>query len=276
MAITDIGTVTATAPGAAGDPGSAQSPDQLRALAQQFESLLMAQMLREMRASMFDDDKETGFGGTPLSETLFSELSLALSRAGGLGLGQALAGPLARQADGTIAADDPAALAAPMAVATPAAITATAEPALPAAAVLEATRPDGPISSRFGWRRDPIDGTMKFHKGLDIAVPVGSDVAAARAGVVTFAGTVPGYGLTVVVDHGGGLSTRYAHLSEIGLGVGAAVSEGQILGRSGATGRVTGPHLHFEVLSNGRPVDPQTPGPLAWADGPKGSRNAAD
>jgi murein DD-endopeptidase MepM/ murein hydrolase activator NlpD len=98
---------------------------------------------------------------------------------------------------------------------------------------------------------------MKFHKGIDVAVPVGTDVTSPRDGAVTFAGPMSGYGLTVVVDHGDGLATRYAHLSEINVNVGDGVREGQLLARSGATGRVTGPHLHFEVLSDGRPIDPQ-------------------
>jgi murein DD-endopeptidase MepM/ murein hydrolase activator NlpD len=221
---------------------SAQTPERLKQLAQQFESVLMAQMLREMRSSIFDDEKDTGFASGPLSDTLFSELSLALSRAGGLGLGQSLAGPLARQAD----------VATPQAVTTDLPVVAP-EMMLPAA---HSFRLDGPVSSGFGWRRDPLDGTMKFHKGIDVAMPVGTDVQAVRAGNVTFAGTMAGYGLTVVVDHGDGLASRYAHLSEIDVKAGDAVQEGQVVARSGATGRVTGPHLHFEMLAGGLAVDP--------------------
>ncbi len=73
----------------------------------------------------------------------------------------------------------------------------------------------GPTTSAFGWRQDPFNGAMKFHKGTDIAMPVGQEVPVARAGQVTFAGEQSGYGMTVVVGHGPGLSTRYAHLSEI-------------------------------------------------------------
>jgi murein DD-endopeptidase MepM/ murein hydrolase activator NlpD len=243
----------------------AETPVRLKQLAEQFESLLMTQMLREMRASMFDDDKDTGFASGPLSDALFGELSLALSRAGGLGLGQSLVAPLARQAGTALSRgeDSESSLEA--------GATSTAGPqALSAGAAASgggtplALRKDGqhlnpiagPISSAFGWRRDPLDGTMKFHKGIDVAVPAGTDVASARDGAVTFAGPMHGYGLTVVVDHGDGLATRYAHLSEITVAVGDVVREGQRLARSGATGRVTGAHLHFEVLSDGQPVDP--------------------
>ncbi len=114
----------------------------------------------------------------------------------------------------------------------------------------------GRISSSYGWRKDPLNGDLKFHKGADIAMPVGQEVPAARPGQVSFAGELPGYGLTVVVDHGDRMATRYAHLSALSAGVGDAVRAGEVIGRSGATGRATGPHLHFEVLADGQPVDP--------------------
>jgi murein DD-endopeptidase MepM/ murein hydrolase activator NlpD len=114
----------------------------------------------------------------------------------------------------------------------------------------------GRVTSSYGWRRDPLDGSLRLHKGTDIAMPVGQEVPAARAGRVGFAGELPGYGLTVVVNHDGGRATRYAHLSELTVGAGDAVVEGQVIARSGATGRATGPHLHFELLEDGKPVDP--------------------
>jgi murein DD-endopeptidase MepM/ murein hydrolase activator NlpD len=112
------------------------------------------------------------------------------------------------------------------------------------------------VSSRFGWRQDPLTGETTFHKGVDIAVAYGHDVKAAADGVVSFAGVQNGYGNTVVVDHDGGRQTRYAHLSQEFVRAGDIVSEGQVLGKSGNSGRSTGAHLHFEVLVNGRPVDP--------------------
>jgi murein DD-endopeptidase MepM/ murein hydrolase activator NlpD len=97
---------------------------------------------------------------------------------------------------------------------------------------------------------------MRFHKGADIAMPIGEQVPAARGGRVTFAGELAGYGLTVVVDHGGDISTRYAHLSSLAVQGGDVVHEGQTLALSGASGRATGPHLHVELLEKGTPVDP--------------------
>jgi murein DD-endopeptidase MepM/ murein hydrolase activator NlpD len=115
----------------------------------------------------------------------------------------------------------------------------------------------GPITSPFGTRLNPFGGgKSEFHPGIDIAVDVGTTVAAAATGRVLIAGWVSGYGNYVAVDHGNGLSTGYGHLSQIFVSVGQDVQRGQALGASGNTGRSTGPHLIFEVRRNGTPVDP--------------------
>ncbi|MBN9075503.1 MAG: hypothetical protein BGN87_16680 [Rhizobiales bacterium 65-79] len=116
--------------------------------------------------------------------------------------------------------------------------------------------PGAVVTSGFGVRRDPILGVSALHPGIDFRDPVGSDVPATAAGVVTRAGWAGGYGNMVEVDHGGGYSTRYAHLSEIDVKVGEKVKLGQTLGRTGTTGRSTGPHLHYEVRHNGKAVNP--------------------
>ncbi|MGI9953046.1 M23 family metallopeptidase [Moorellaceae bacterium AZ2] len=103
----------------------------------------------------------------------------------------------------------------------------------------------GPISSPYGYRGS------EFHSGLDIAAPYGAAVGAAESGVVTQVGYVGGYGRMVTIDHGGGLVTRYAHLSGYNVKVGQRVSRGQVIGYVGTSGRTTGPHLHLEVLVNG-------------------------
>jgi murein DD-endopeptidase MepM/ murein hydrolase activator NlpD len=113
------------------------------------------------------------------------------------------------------------------------------------------------LTSHFGWRADPLDGQARFHSGVDLAAAYGTAVPSAAAGRVVFAGEQAGYGTTVVVEHGPGLETRYAHLSASVVRVGDSVAVGQTLGRVGRTGRSTGPHLHFEVVHDGRRVDPE-------------------
>lgn len=117
---------------------------------------------------------------------------------------------------------------------------------------------EGRLSARFGLRHDPFTGEQRFHNGLDIAAPRGTPIASVADGTVVFAGRQRGYGRTVVIDHGNGLRTRYAHADSLDVQVGARVTKGQIVAAVGSTGRSTGPHLHFEVTKNGHPVEPST------------------
>lgn len=114
----------------------------------------------------------------------------------------------------------------------------------------------GTITSPFGWRSNPFGGSPEFHPGLDIAAPMGTTVTAAAAGTVMLAQWYGGYGNYILIDHGGGLSTGYGHLSAIYVSVGQHVQRGQAIGAVGSTGQSTGPHLHFEIRVNGKPVDP--------------------
>ncbi len=114
-----------------------------------------------------------------------------------------------------------------------------------------------PLSSRFGLRRVFNGQPRNPHNGLDLAVPRGTPIGAAAAGVVTYTGDLFFAGHTVFVDHGQGFVTMYCHLDEIGVRVGAALARGERLGLSGMTGRVTGPHLHWTVYLNGTAVDPE-------------------
>ncbi len=115
---------------------------------------------------------------------------------------------------------------------------------------------DPDITSGFGARIDPFLGRPAMHTGVDLREDYGTGVHATAAGKVTIAGPDGGYGNMVEVDHGNGLSTRYAHLSAISVSEGETVEVGQIVGRIGATGRATGPHLHYETRIDGEPVDP--------------------
>lgn len=114
----------------------------------------------------------------------------------------------------------------------------------------------GRISSGFGNRFHPIDKIIKFHTGLDIAVPKGSRVSAAAAGKVVFAGPKGGYGNLVVIRHPDGKETRYGHLEKLMVSEGENVTSGQQIALSGSTGKSTGPHLHFEIRENGQALNP--------------------
>ena len=111
-------------------------------------------------------------------------------------------------------------------------------------------------SSGYGWRDDPFQRFRKFHKGTDFKAERGTPVLAAGGGTVRIAGVQNGYGNVVYIDHGDGLITRYGHLAKILVKAGATITAGDKLGLVGATGRATGPHLHFEVRIAGRAVDP--------------------
>ncbi len=113
------------------------------------------------------------------------------------------------------------------------------------------------FTSGFGIRSDPFLGRPAMHTGLDFRAAMGDPVRATANGKVASAGWAGGYGRMVEIDHGNGLSTRYGHLSEIGVKVGDSIKIGQVIGAVGSTGRSTGPHLHYETRIDGEAVDPQ-------------------
>ena len=251
--------------------------EQLGELAAQFESMLMLEMIKQMRKSLLDEQAEgEGLGNETYSSTIDSELATHLAKAGGLGLTPTLVDAWERQQaavrPGTTltrpeglplaAGESPAALptvtAAKVSVVRPAASTPIAPMAGTAAAEpglsLEMA---GRVSSAYGWRSDPFKGQAKFHGGIDLAARYGTQVPAAAAGTVVSAGEQGAYGLTVVVRHQNGFESRYAHLASLDVKAGDSVTQGQQVGRVGSTGRSTGPHLHFEVTQAGRRVDPE-------------------
>ncbi len=115
---------------------------------------------------------------------------------------------------------------------------------------------DGPISSPFGGRRNPHSGDNMFHRGVDISIPVNTRVRATADGIVSYSGWSNGGGNTVVLEHGFGFNTVYAHNARSLVKVGQRIRRGDVIVMSGATGSVTGPHLHYEVWKDGKQVDP--------------------
>lgn len=115
---------------------------------------------------------------------------------------------------------------------------------------------EGTITSEYGWRTHPIWGTQKYHSGLDIGVDYGTPVKAAAAGAVCYSGWISGYGNTIIINHGGGITTLYAHNDALRAAEGQQVGQGQIIALAGSTGNSTGPHCHFEVRENDTPVSP--------------------
>jgi murein DD-endopeptidase MepM/ murein hydrolase activator NlpD len=114
----------------------------------------------------------------------------------------------------------------------------------------------GRVTAGFGERLDPLDGEGAFHAGVDIAASTGTDVESTADGIVLQAGPDAGYGKSVLIDHGYGITTRYGHLSRIDVVVGQEVKRGEVIGEVGMTGRATGPHLHYEVHIQDTPVNP--------------------
>lgn len=214
---------------------------QVKHLAQEFEAILLNEMLSGWRRSLMSDEEDdtggfAGLGGFgTMTDMVGTELGRSLSRSGGLGITHLLIGAFDRQLAPTVPTGSndaaPAGALAPLAA---------------------------PVTSAFGWRSDPFSGRPTFHAGVDVRLAMGQPVASLADGRVSFAGEQGGYGLTVVVDHPDGLQTRYAHLSSIDVQIGDAVGRGQPLARSGSSGRSTGPHLHVELLRHGRPIDPAT------------------
>jgi murein DD-endopeptidase MepM/ murein hydrolase activator NlpD len=256
--VTGLGHPAAKAPV---DTSASEDADQSRArltqLAAEFESMLLLQMLKEMRksGSWGDENRESGgFGAETMLETIDVELASHLSKVQGFGLARQLLRALDPSADMS------------------ALRTTVAERGLPPSSGRQWTgqpardmasdsieMPEGHVTSEFGWRRDPINGAARFHRGIDIRAAYGQDIQAAGPGRVVSAGTDGAYGETVVIEHAGGVRTRYAHLSAALVAPGQEVAAGHVVGRAGRSGRATGTHLHFEVTTAaGDRVDPAT------------------
>jgi murein DD-endopeptidase MepM/ murein hydrolase activator NlpD len=197
---------------------------------------LEATLLRQLLASSGAFKGSEAAGEQMHAEMFMEALADAVSQSGGLGLAKVLEGSLG---DTEKTSDAPTDGNPPT----------SAHPASP--------KTPGSVSSGFGMRVHPLDGVQKFHTGIDLRGGEGTPILAAQDGVVKSAGTRGGYGNAVEIDHGNGVTTLYGHAQELEVKPGEHVHKGQEIGEVGMTGRATGPHLHFEVRVEGKPVDPR-------------------
>jgi len=266
-----------------GAPRAAENTRQgLREAASEFESLFINQMLKSMRDTITKSDLFHGGNAEEIyTSMLDTELSKNMARSGGIGLADML---LRQLSNGTVEAEPlqenaphsqimdvaPSVRQAPALSSGPLAQPVAAPVAGPAAAKPVAQAPEKPaeagysfplkelkrISSEFGERTDPITGKTRFHHGMDIAAHAGTPVYPASKGTVIFSGVKGGYGNMVEILHDDGLVTRYGHNAKNFVREGDVVTPAEPIASVGSTGRSTGPHLHFEVLKDGRALDP--------------------
>ncbi len=267
-----------------------------RTAAQQFEAFFLSYLMKEMKQNTLESGLfGNGLGSDTYTDLFNEELSKVMSERGGIGLADMLVKhmqPAAPHTDGKTNTVTPA-KAASSAV-TGVTLSPTGQMVMPdmtlasqqpqkafmdavAASIATISKSDIPksgaipestgemqapldhgyISSGFGYRRDPFNGTQKFHMGMDIAAPIGTEIHAADNGKVVFSGQQRGYGNTVIIEHSNGVRTRYAHAESLSVSVGDVVEAGQVVGKVGSTGRSTGPHLHFEVIGkDGQHLNP--------------------
>lgn len=211
--------------------------------ARQLESFFMRRMLAEMRKSVGEGMFNGGYAGKMFQDMLDEAMADQMAASGTLGV----AGLVRAELE-----DSPGKA--------PALVSSGSAALVGRYRTAGNSLQDVPVSARmssdFGARVHPVTGARSFHEGVDLAAPKGTEVTVSGPGVVVRAEKAGSYGNIVVVDHGGRLETRYAHLDEMTVQVGQQLAAGETLGTVGATGRVTGAHLHFEVRRDGKAIDP--------------------
>lgn len=247
---------------AQGADSDAKRNAELKKASQEFEAVFISYMLKVMRDTIEESGLlEGGFGKSIYTELFDQEVAMSFARRGTLGISNILykslsGGPNTPDAQNSDAVPEKGSEIGKV-ISTPAPSSKLDAPTSGQDEIPDFQLPvQAPMSSAFGIRRDPFSHQNRFHKGIDLAAPEGMTVVPALPGTVVSAGFEKGYGNTVLVRHEGGLETRYGHLGTINVRVGDSVSSQDVIGTIGSTGRSTGPHLHFEVIHEGRPVDP--------------------
>ncbi len=260
-------------PGAA----NARAEQQMKRVAADFEAVLLQRFTAAINPSASDEDGDLFRSeATDLYRQMFAEqLAKTIADSGGIGLADIIVRQMHAAADGgrvNATGIEKARDAVRLLRDGAGAKAAATEPVSPKAAPRTTSRRrvddgepielqlpvTGRITSQFGTRRDPIHGHRRFHRGLDIAAPRGTPIEAAAEGTVVFAGRQRGYGNTVIIEHADGRRTRYAHAQTLQVQAGETVEAGQEIATVGSTGRATGPHVHFEVIEDGKRVNPLT------------------
>lgn len=221
--------------GSFGIPESALHTKDVRKAAQNFEAFFVGYIFQTAYEAIPKSElTEEGGMGNEMYHSLFIQetVSKIINSGHGFGLANQLAGKLPNATD--VAAPGQA-------------------PQSKQAFELPVAR----VSSDYGMRVHPISGEQKFHKGVDLAFPMGSPIKSAADGTVIFSGEKGGYGKAIIVKHADGYTTLYAHNSDNLVQVGDRVTRGQVIGTTGHSGYSTGPHLHFELQRSGRAVDPE-------------------
>jgi murein DD-endopeptidase MepM/ murein hydrolase activator NlpD len=244
--------------------GTGSKEEKIKRIAIQFEEMLINTLLKEaFKEEKKDEEEEGGLMGSGSYKDLSTMfLSQYIADNGGLGYREVIERQLKEAYPDSAGANKDT-------------TSATASPSVPtlkkpAPEPLTVTQPvSGPISSDYGWRRDPIDGKTRFHAGIDYEVRSNTPVKSFMEGEVVFSGWEKGYGNMVEIEHPNGYRSRYGHNSALLVKKGDHVESGTVISLSGSSGRSTGPHLHFEVrkgefsLDPAKILDPMTRGVLA-------------
>jgi murein DD-endopeptidase MepM/ murein hydrolase activator NlpD len=210
--------------------------------AQEFEGYLVEMMIQQMRKTIPEGIFQST--GVDMFAGMFDQaVAQEISAGGGFGLAESMAAQMSGiDPTNMVHAPEPGVGAARD---------------LPKAPFAGASLPvDGVVSSHYGYRADPFSGGRRFHKGLDIAAPVGTPVRSVAAGTVTLAAEREGYGRVVMVEHDDGWRSLYAHCDRLDVQPGQRIEAGEDIGTVGSSGHSTGPHLHLEIHHQGRAVDP--------------------
>jgi murein DD-endopeptidase MepM/ murein hydrolase activator NlpD len=240
---------------------SEQRAVQLAGAAREFESLFVAYLLKVMRETIQESGLfEENLGKSIYTELFDQEVARLIAQRGAFGISDLLIKQFAKSESFGNDAPDEEAPQLPAKPDPPREQPQRLGPDARTAEDIPAFRlpVQAPVSSSYGLRKDPLNRQIRFHKGIDLAAPKGTEVLAALGGNVVFAGSERGYGNTVVVQHERGFQTRYAHLGSLVVRVGDTLQTHQLLGTVGSTGHSTGPHLHFEITEYGERIDPRS------------------